>query len=88
MSISWWTDSTRPGYRETCRWLAPRRRVLAQGVAEAQAQSLPATFAVVDRVGNVLAVFAMNGANPRLQVPRGPNTTGTPNTPPGNPPRY
>jgi uncharacterized protein GlcG (DUF336 family) len=48
-------------------------RILAQGVAEAQAQSLPATFAVVDRVGNVLAVFAMNGANPRLQVPRGPN---------------
>ncbi|HEU0099781.1 MAG TPA: heme-binding protein [Allosphingosinicella sp.] len=48
-------------------------RILAQGVAEAQAQSLPATLAVVDRVGNVLAVFAMNGANPRLQVPRGPN---------------
>lgn len=48
-------------------------RILAQGVAEAQAQSLPATFAVVDRVGNVLAVFAMSGANPRLQVPRGPN---------------
>jgi len=48
-------------------------RILAQGVAEAQAQSLPATFAVVDRVGNVLAVFAMNGSNQRLQVPRGPN---------------
>ncbi|MET1111372.1 MAG: heme-binding protein [Allosphingosinicella sp.] len=50
-------------------------RILAQGVAEAQAQALPATFAVVDRVGNVLAVFAMNGANPRLQVPRGPNNS-------------
>jgi uncharacterized protein GlcG (DUF336 family) len=48
-------------------------RVIAQGVAEAQAQSLPATIAVVDRVGNVLAVFAMTGANPRLAVPRGPN---------------
>jgi uncharacterized protein GlcG (DUF336 family) len=48
-------------------------RILAQGVAEAQAQGLPATLAVVDRVGNVLAVFAMNGANPRLQVPRGPD---------------
>lgn len=23
-----WTDSARPGYRETCGWLAPRRRVL------------------------------------------------------------
>jgi uncharacterized protein GlcG (DUF336 family) len=49
------------------------QQILAQGVAEAQAQALPATLAVVDRVGNVLAVFAMNGANPRLQVPRGPN---------------
>jgi uncharacterized protein GlcG (DUF336 family) len=49
------------------------QQVIAQGVAEAQARALPATFAVVDRVGNVLAVFAMNGANPRLQVPRGPN---------------
>jgi uncharacterized protein GlcG (DUF336 family) len=27
----------------------------------------------VDRVGNVLAVFAMNGSNQRLQVPRGPD---------------
>ncbi|HYG46506.1 MAG TPA: heme-binding protein [Allosphingosinicella sp.] len=49
------------------------QRIVAQGVAEAQARALPATFAVVDRVGNVLAVFAMNGASPRLQVPRGPN---------------
>jgi uncharacterized protein GlcG (DUF336 family) len=49
------------------------QQIVAQGVAEAQARALPATFAVVDRVGNVLAVFAMNGANPRLQVPRGPN---------------
>jgi uncharacterized protein GlcG (DUF336 family) len=49
------------------------QQVIAQGVAEAQARSRPATFAVVDRVGNVLAVFAMNGSNPRLQVPRGPN---------------
>jgi uncharacterized protein GlcG (DUF336 family) len=49
------------------------QQIIAQGVAEAQARSLPATFAVVDRVGNVLAVFAMTGANPRLAVPRGPN---------------
>jgi uncharacterized protein GlcG (DUF336 family) len=49
------------------------QQIVAQGVAEAQARSLPATFAVVDRVGNVLAAFAMNGANPRLAVPRGPN---------------
>ena len=49
------------------------QRIIAQGVAEAQARSLPGTFAVVDRVGNVLAVFTMNGANHRLLVPRGPN---------------
>jgi uncharacterized protein GlcG (DUF336 family) len=49
------------------------QQVIAQGVAEAQARALPATFAVVDRVGNVLAVFAMNGSNQRLAVPRGPN---------------
>ena len=48
-------------------------QIIAQAVAEAQARSQPATIAVVDRVGNVLAVFAMNGANPRLSVPRGPN---------------
>ncbi len=48
-------------------------RILAQGVAEAQARNLPATFAVVDRVGNVLAVYRMNGANDQLAVPRGPN---------------
>jgi uncharacterized protein GlcG (DUF336 family) len=49
------------------------QKILAQGIAEAQARNLPATFAVVDRVGNVLAVFAMNGSNQRLAVPRGPN---------------
>ncbi len=35
---------------------------LARAVAEAQARNAPATIAVVDRVGNVLGVFAMNGA--------------------------
>ena len=36
--------------------------VIARAVAEAQARNAPATIAVVDRVGNVLGVFAMNGA--------------------------
>ncbi|MFL6863740.1 MAG: heme-binding protein [Allosphingosinicella sp.] len=49
------------------------QRILTQGAAEAQARGSPATFAVVDRVGNVLAVFAMAGANPRLSIPLGPN---------------
>lgn len=36
--------------------------VIAQAVAEAQARGVNATIAVVDRVGNVLAVFRMTGA--------------------------
>ena len=47
--------------------------ILAQGISEAQALGTPATLAVVDRVGNVLAVFEMSGANRRLSVPPGPN---------------
>ncbi len=35
---------------------------IAQAVAEAQARGVGATIAAVDRVGNVLAVFRMNGA--------------------------
>lgn len=38
------------------------QQVLAQSIGEAQARSLPSTIAVTDRVGNVLAVFAMTGA--------------------------
>jgi uncharacterized protein GlcG (DUF336 family) len=49
------------------------QRIIAQGVAEAQARGLPGNFAVVDRVGNVLAVFSMTGASQQLRVPTGPN---------------
>jgi len=49
------------------------QRIIAQGVAEAQARNLPGNFAVVDRVGNVLAVFSMTGANQTLRVLNGPN---------------
>jgi len=38
------------------------QQIIAQAVGEAQARGLHATIAVVDRVGNVLAVFQMNGA--------------------------
>jgi uncharacterized protein GlcG (DUF336 family) len=47
--------------------------VLARAINEAQGRSLPATIAIVDRVGNVLAVFAMAGANPRLALPVAPD---------------
>jgi uncharacterized protein GlcG (DUF336 family) len=47
--------------------------VIARAANEAQGRSRPATIAVVDRVGNVLAVFAMAGANPRLSIPLAPD---------------
>lgn len=37
--------------------------IIAQAVGEAQARNLPSVIAVVDRVGNVLAVFDMTGSN-------------------------
>lgn len=42
--------------------------VIAQAVAEAGAQNLPATIAVVDRVGNVLGVYRMANARRIVQV--------------------
>jgi uncharacterized protein GlcG (DUF336 family) len=44
------------------------QKVIAQAVNEAQAQGKPATIAVVDRVGNVLAVYRMNDAQPLVTV--------------------
>src|SRR5687768_9708214 len=41
------------------------QRVIAQGVAEAQASGMNATIAVVDRVGNVLAVYRMGDPTTR-----------------------
>jgi uncharacterized protein GlcG (DUF336 family) len=45
------------------------KKVLSQATAEAQARSLPAVIAVTDRVGNVLAVYDMTGANPNAKFP-------------------
>lgn len=42
--------------------------VIARAVAEAQARDARATIAVVDRVGNVLAVYAMTGAADAVTV--------------------
>lgn len=50
------------------------QKIIAQAVGEAQAQGVQAHIAIVDRVGNVLAVFSMNGADTTLravaEVPR------------------
>jgi len=48
-------------------------RVIAQAVGEASARGRAATIAVVDRVGNVLGVFRMNGATQAVQLPDNPN---------------
>ncbi len=42
--------------------------MIARAVAEATARRTPAVIAVVDRVGNVLGVFSMNGARPTALV--------------------
>jgi len=57
--------------------IADVQQVLAQGISEAQAQQAAGTLVVVDRVGNVLAVFRMNGAHPGLlKVDSGRNVGG------------
>ncbi len=50
--------------------------VIAQAVAEAQAQGVAATIAVVDRVGNVLGVYRMNGASPLVKISSERGVTG------------
>jgi uncharacterized protein GlcG (DUF336 family) len=48
-------------------------QVVAQAVAQADTLGRPATIAVTDRVGNVLAVFRMNGAPSVAAIPGAPN---------------
>jgi len=57
--------------------VADIQQIIAQGVAEAQAQGQPSGFVVIDRVGNVLAVFIMNGTNLTLRTPAAPNGQST-----------
>jgi uncharacterized protein GlcG (DUF336 family) len=57
--------------------VADVQQIIAQAVAEAKARNLPSDIVVVDRVGNVLAAFAMNGTNQDLTVP---TTSGRPAT--------
>ncbi|MGZ8313333.1 MAG: hypothetical protein ACXWUR_14830, partial [Allosphingosinicella sp.] len=57
--------------------VADIQRIIAQGVGEAQAQGRPSGFIVIDRVGNVLAAFVMNGTNLTLRTPPAPNGQST-----------
>ncbi len=52
-------------------------QVLAGAVAEAEAQGAAASIAVVDRVGNVLAVYVMNGADTTLTAVARPEAAGS-----------
>jgi uncharacterized protein GlcG (DUF336 family) len=47
--------------------------IIAQAVAEAKAQGKPGVIAVVDRVGNVLAVYTMAGAPANTRLRDAPN---------------
>ncbi len=51
-------------------------QVMAHAVFEAQAQGVSATVAVIDRVGNVLGVFRMTGADPTITVDSGTGVVG------------
>ncbi len=46
-------------------------RIIAQAVQEADSRAMPATIAVVDRVGNVLGVYQMPGAPATVTVTSG-----------------
>ncbi len=52
------------------------QRLVAQAVAEAQARNVHAHVAVVDRVGNVLATFQMNGAPATVAISGGRGVAG------------
>lgn len=49
--------------------VADVQKVIAQSVGEAKARGAKATIAVVDRVGNVLAVYRMTGAGTTMRIP-------------------
>jgi uncharacterized protein GlcG (DUF336 family) len=56
--------------------VADVQRIVAQAVGEATARNERATIAVVDRVGNVLAVFRMTGARTTFRITSGKNVVG------------
>jgi uncharacterized protein GlcG (DUF336 family) len=53
--------------------VADVQKVIAQAAAQANSQGAPAVISVVDRVGNVLAVFRMPGAPASAAIPDAPN---------------
>ncbi|HKS57506.1 MAG TPA: heme-binding protein [Steroidobacteraceae bacterium] len=64
------------GGSTTSLTVADVQLVIAQAVAEAQARGVNATVAVVDRVGNVLAVFRMGAAPQSVTISTTPGSAG------------
>lgn len=62
--------------------VADVQKIMAQAVGEAQSRNLPSVIAVVDRVGNVLGVFRMNGARATTKTSQLISFTGALNNPP------
>lgn len=48
-------------------------QIVAQAAAQAEADGTPAVITVIDRVGNVLAIFRMTGAPVTQKIPNAPN---------------
>jgi uncharacterized protein GlcG (DUF336 family) len=56
--------------------VADVEKIIAQAVHEANARKAPATIAVSDRVGNILAVFRMTGAREKFRITSNKNIVG------------
>ena len=56
--------------------IAEVEKIVSQAVGEAQARGVRGTIAVVDRVGNVLAVFRMTGASTTFTINSGRGVSG------------
>ena len=81
------TDQTSTGCNGSCSSAgqvltqSDVQQVLARGINEARARGHPATLAVVDRVGNVLAVYRMGAASSRqVLIASTPDGAGNPST--------
>jgi hypothetical protein len=56
--------------------VADVQQIIAQAAAEAQVHNANATIGVIDRVGNVLAIFKMNGASATFTINGGKGAVG------------
>jgi uncharacterized protein GlcG (DUF336 family) len=53
------------------------KKIIAQAVAQAEASGLKATIAVVDKEGNILGIFRMNGARNDITIGAGKRCAGS-----------